>query len=732
MQNQNIRQTFVFIFAALITLSGCQNKNSGLSSPTTQFTERSYSFQANKSSWLRNHLPAQTVAYASIPNVWNLLFDPKADSLHPIQEHPAFIKQVDGIKNAAAKQYLDKIPQKQQALVNTLLLHHSGPIELAMLNYSPAALMPNVAIATSFDGLTAEQLDQLINQSLQQVAPQMQSEATTTGDVTQWELNVQSITSLIQFNQKSGQLLVLGGLGANQKKLDAIIQNQTDPALDKIMDLDRQSDPSGLNLKAWVAVSKLYKLGAAFLQPQQRQAAEFLAVDQMDYVWLGTSSAQGKSALSMHVLMPEAGWRLFMPRLSLPSNSPSNGGSFDVTLAGKPESVLKVALPTVDQIATAVSAIPEINTANNNLLNSWPDFKQKFKDIMGFDVADLLQAYHQEMVMVNDESGRWFALKVKDQGMHQNIVDQFSKLVKTSPSTQSLAGVEINQMHYASMQQLFLLTDAADRPKDFDQISEFMGLFKQHSFWVREGDVIYFAAVPQVLAEKFNSKRGQQLSDWLQNNQRTNWDSAILAFGKEIDHLPQDIYHIYLIVIQMLGDIAGTQVDLFQLPTASELHLPNTGRMNMALSADSEKVSLTLAYEYSMLESLVSGEGSMMSIYTLAILMSYALPAYRDYTVRAKVAKAMAATATLKLSVAEHFVSEGSLANLDTESLAMFEGIKVEAESGTISIQMNHWDDQMSHSDYVYLIPEFHESGHIEWHCESNIKASYLPSMCRY
>ena len=386
-----------------------------------------------------------------------------------------------------------------------------------------------------------------------------------------------------------------------------------------------------------------------------------------------------------------------------------------------------MAMPTVDQINEA-SNMMSLNAKDNK---TWNEISAKFSQVMGFEAADLLKAYDQKLLMVNDQAGRWMALKIKDQNIHKNIFNKFSSLVDAKASSQSLAGIEINQMHFSGLLQLFLTQKEADMPKDFEQISQVLGMFKQHSYWVRKGDVIYFAAVPQILAEKFNSNKTQQLSDWLNHNQQVNWDSAILAYGKEIDNLPKDIYHIYLSVIQVLGDMAGTHVDLFQLPTASELNLPRTGRMNMAIHSDSEKVSLKLAYEYSVLESLLSGDSSMMTLYTVSIMMAYAVPAYRDYTVRAKVAEALSASAGTKLAIAEHFISEGSLVNLDTGSLAVLEGIEVEAGSGTIILQLNHWDDQMNHSDYVYLIPEFYENGHIEWRCESNIKASYLPNMCR-
>lgn len=50
----------------------------------------------------------------------------------------------------------------------------------------------------------------------------------------------------------------------------------------------------------------------------------------------------------------------------------------------------------------------------------------------------------------------------------------------------------------------------------------------------------------------------------------------------------------------------------------------------------------------------------MIVIAIIAILMSYAIPAYRDYTVRAKAGEGVALAAGAKLAVSEYFINEGA------------------------------------------------------------------------
>ncbi|MCW8869922.1 MAG: prepilin-type N-terminal cleavage/methylation domain-containing protein, partial [Proteobacteria bacterium] len=46
----------------------------------------------------------------------------------------------------------------------------------------------------------------------------------------------------------------------------------------------------------------------------------------------------------------------------------------------------------------------------------------------------------------------------------------------------------------------------------------------------------------------------------------------------------------------------------------------------------------------------------MIVIAIIAILMAYAIPAYRDYTVRAKAGEGISMTASLKSLISEHWV----------------------------------------------------------------------------
>ena len=54
----------------------------------------------------------------------------------------------------------------------------------------------------------------------------------------------------------------------------------------------------------------------------------------------------------------------------------------------------------------------------------------------------------------------------------------------------------------------------------------------------------------------------------------------------------------------------------------------------------------------------------MIVIAILGILMAIAIPAYQDYTIRAKVSEAVMAAAPFKLAISESASAEGGLANV--------------------------------------------------------------------
>ena len=129
----------------------------------------------------------------------------------------------------------------------------------------------------------------------------------------------------------------------------------------------------------------------------------------------------------------------------------------------------------------------------------------------------------------------------------------------------------------------------------------------------------------------------------------------------------------------------------------------------------------------------------MIVIAIIAILMSYAIPAYRDYTVRAKVGEGVQLASAAKQAVSETFQSEGTLPGDNTAAgltaAANITGTNVASVDVQANgvIEVTYTDEPAITGDIVILTPDTTTSvGSVLWVCTSTtISDKYLPSQCR-
>lgn len=706
------RLSLVAMFAFAVFLSACQNDHS-----TPTYTPVAMdTFAAKKSAWLRDHLPAGTLAYTSVPTLWNMLLDPKADGLHALQNHPKFIEQWLQIRNDLHDNYINDLPVEAHPLYKLAVHHVTGPFEMAFINDSPHALMPSFAMATTLDGMNQDQLNELLAQSLQPMGLQDQVKQERNGDVHTWSVRFQNMNHVVRYDSDTGRLLAVSGMTTSLDSVENMLSQASDAALQKILDFDKAQDPSGLNMRMWLATQPLVELGMPFLpSPQIKDSIQMWGIDQAEYLWMGTQSHGGGAGLKVHVMMPDVGWRTFVPR---------SDAAFDITLAGEPKSVIQLTLPTQAQWDEALKQLPLKAKDHEDMAK----FSAEFKSNFGFELNQMLDAYHQQIYFINDKAGRYMAMKIKDQAAHQTMSEQFYQALNAPEQVQSYEGVTIHHTHFSSMGSLF--SKRKDLPKNSAQISRFLNLFKQHQYWTQDGDVIYMSNIPQILADRENSRHPQSLKSWLEHN-GTDWNDAFLAYGTTIDDLPRNVYHGYLAMMQGLADLAGSEFDPFAFPTAQKLPLPDSGRFNLAIKSSSNSFSFEINYHYSMLEPLMNPDGAMVSIAVVAILASYSIPAYRDYTIRAKIGQQMAYSAALKVAVSEHFMTEGHFKGVEQWVELPGEGWAIDPETGAITIPLYDVDKSLGLDQHITLTPQVTDQS-LYWKCESNVPNKWLPASCRY
>ena len=132
----------------------------------------------------------------------------------------------------------------------------------------------------------------------------------------------------------------------------------------------------------------------------------------------------------------------------------------------------------------------------------------------------------------------------------------------------------------------------------------------------------------------------------------------------------------------------------------------------------------------------------MIVIAIIAILMAYALPAYRDYTIRSKLGEGNAMAASVKMAVNEAFVRNGTLTGLSSGSNgipdAAQRGQCVESMTTTNGVIVVDFDcangsdgnpDAVVDASQITWTPTVESTGGLTWVCtpSANLTAGQDP-----
>jgi len=129
----------------------------------------------------------------------------------------------------------------------------------------------------------------------------------------------------------------------------------------------------------------------------------------------------------------------------------------------------------------------------------------------------------------------------------------------------------------------------------------------------------------------------------------------------------------------------------------------------------------------------------MIVVAIIGILAAVALPAYQDYTIRAKVSELILTASGFKTSVSEAAQSNGTLANsglgLTVATSGKVSGGSV-SNGGTITIQGANTSTSVGTAVTVVLTPSFSTTdGKVIWACSTGGNTAihkYMPAECRH
>jgi type IV pilus assembly protein PilA len=128
----------------------------------------------------------------------------------------------------------------------------------------------------------------------------------------------------------------------------------------------------------------------------------------------------------------------------------------------------------------------------------------------------------------------------------------------------------------------------------------------------------------------------------------------------------------------------------------------------------------------------------MIVVAIIGILAAVALPAYQDYTVRAKVTEVILAASGGKLAVAEAAQVNGQmpataslvLASQVTNMVSAVAYAQTDASVGVITATASTKEPKIS-GQTIVLTGTLGNTGSVDWVCGGSIDAKYRPSSCK-
>jgi type IV pilus assembly protein PilA len=135
----------------------------------------------------------------------------------------------------------------------------------------------------------------------------------------------------------------------------------------------------------------------------------------------------------------------------------------------------------------------------------------------------------------------------------------------------------------------------------------------------------------------------------------------------------------------------------------------------------------------------------MIVVAIIGILAAVALPAYQDYTVRAKVSEAILAASAGKTVLAEFYQNKGAMPtsgtsvswqSIATDKVASTDYTQTSADVGVITVTLsNNVHTDVNGRTIAFTGTGTSSSGIINWQCRAGatngIQAKYLPSSCK-
>jgi hypothetical protein len=666
-----------------------------------------------QAAWLKQRLPADTLAYKRIPHPLGIFATPKGNALDPALRSPVNTENVRKIQQGVLGNVLPLIPDLDDPRIRFLIGQVESPLELAFF----AAPAPSVLLAMHVGLDSVEALEAALAEFAASDPPlALTAPIDAEGH---GQLTGLPAPTFLKFDATSGLLLVQVGPAVTAESFRAVLASLAPGANSRMAAIEQQLDQSGQGWFLWIDAEKTLPVAQMFMSPENLAKLQATGLDKVRTAGIGWGVADSKGRLGIVLDVAAEGNRQFLPFVS---------NNLDLTSVGQPDAVALLSLPTAEELARIESLFLESMEQEDR--DEWQKLKDTLKSETGVSIEELFSALGPELVAIFDAAGDYGAIRLRDQALFEQLMDALAASSGMAPDTHRVHGKTF--YHWSMPGDLAIMDmEASDQ---MGPAAEILARQREHIYWVQDGDFLYVASVPQPLFDRVSKGADTRIDLWLKDQQHIDTTSSFLALTGTSRKLPMRLYHIYIELLQLLADLSEADIDVWNMPSASQLSLATQGVVGFTVNLGDPYVSATMTFESNPAEALLGSGGG--SIAAIGILAAIAIPAYQDYTARAQVMEGYYLAQQAQDAVATYHATGGefpppSIAAAMGEDLTgtYTESIMVMPGSGIIVV--NFFAEAIPDGGQLFFEPAVDSQGVIEWVCSGTLPTKHMPEDCR-
>ena len=682
--------------------------------------------------WLRDQLPEGVLAYARMPHPLGVLAIPKGNVLDSALGSEANISNLVAIQQGLAQMLTESLGPEAGPTIQLLFDKLASPIEV-----TGAALPAQwVMIGMTLDIDSNAEFEALLRQVSQTEGLPPLSGPLDDAGYGQFLLD-QPI--FVNFDAATGRLALFGGLNVDRSVFESMLDVPPPETEHPMRAFEAEIDSSGQGYFAWVDTSMALGLAPLFLPPDMQQMLRATSVDQIRALALGAGVANGKGRLKLIADIGTDRTRRMWPVIENRVNA---------TSVGDPRALFLLSIPGPEEFSRLESLILSFSP---DAEGGWDQAKLAMVDKIGVSIEELLGAVGPDLISFSDAAGDFMSAKIRDPALLASVLDRLA----------ASAGVPIDERNIEGQTIRYVALPGNLGMPDVGELGEAAAVFnvfgrmKNRMYWIEDGEYLYMTAMPQPLIDRIRMGSGSSIADWLADTQRVDLSSSLLGATGSVANMPRWNYELYVSTMQSLADLVGVDYDVWAMPTARDLGLPERGTLGASINLGEPHLSLELTYENHPAEALFGG-GGVAGIAAVGVAAAIALPAYQDYTIRAQVSEGLALAAEPKAAVVEYYSVNGRApADLDEAGFAPdrlpISGVAVRSidiVDGQIIITYGGAAHAQLAGQTVVLTP-YTVGGPVSWVCgnaspppgsepiggtgagSTSLQAKHLPSACR-